>query len=425
MLIAILLGAAGGVYPAWRASQLQPVEAMRYDGSQGKSEKGKIQNSKSQNPTFKIQLLISNLGGIAVRNLLRQRTRTILTALTIGVGVGLVVALGGMGDGMLQQLGGMGSGIGDLTVSEAKASDMSMAAIDEKVGRFVATLPDVQAVSGLLLGIATMPGTPYFLVYGMDPASYGMRHFAVTEGERIREPRDMLLGKVAAKNYKKHVGDVMALAGGSYRIAGIFETGIGWEDGGAVMSLQEAQRLFKKPNQVSFYGIKLKDASQAAKVSQQIESRWPQVSVSRASEFGEKTNDMNSFRVATDALSFISIFVGGIGMMNAMLMSVNERTREIGTLRALGWRRRRVVWMILREALLLSLISGILGIALGVGLGALVELEPTMGAMLKGIYTPALLGKALLIALTLGVVGALFPAWRASSLSPIEALRYE
>jgi len=88
------------------------------------------------------------------------------------------------------------------------------------------------------------------------------------------------------------------------------------------MSLAEAQRVFKKPNQVSFFGIKLSDPSQADVVRQQIEAHMPQVSVSRASEFAEKTNDMQSFRSMTNALSFISILVGGIGMMNAMLMSV-------------------------------------------------------------------------------------------------------
>jgi putative ABC transport system permease protein len=81
--------------------------------------------------------------------------------------------------------------------------------------------------------------------------------------------------------------------------------------------------------------------------------------------------------------------------------------------------------MILREALLLSLVSGVLGIALGIGLGELIGQEPSMGAMLKGVYPISLLTKALLIALVLGAIGALYPAWRAANLSPIEALRYE
>ncbi len=429
MLVALFLGAMGGLYPAWRASRLQPVEAMRYDGgSQVKSQKLKGKNLTSNPSTplrASLQTPISKLGGIALRNLMRQRTRTLLTMLAIGVGVGLVVMLGGMGDGLLEQLGSMGSGIGDLTVSEAKASDMSMAAIDEKVGRYAAMLPDVQSVSGMLLGIASMPGAPYFLVLGVDPTSYGIRHFAITEGERMRLPREMVLGKIAAKNYKKHAGEMMQISGNTFRVVGIYETGIGYEDSSGVIALAEAQRVFKKPNQVSFYGIKLKDPAKANLVRQQIESRMPQVSVSTSSEFGEKTNDMQSFRMMTNALSFISILVGGVGMMNAMLMSVYERTREIGTLRALGWRRRRVVWMIVREAILLSILGGAAGIAVGIGLGTLISLEPSMGSYLKGSYSLTLMLQAMLVALVLGGIGALYPAWRASNLSPIEALRYE
>jgi ABC-type antimicrobial peptide transport system permease subunit len=419
MFVALFLGALGGLYPAWRASRLQPVEAMRYDGG------SQVQKAKGKNPIANYQSPISRLGGIALRNLLRQRTRTLLTTLAIGVGVGLVVLLGGMGEGMLEQFASMGTEMGDLMVSEAKASDMSMAAIDEKVGRYAAMLPDVQDVTGLLLGIASMPGVPYFLVLGIDPTSYGIRHFAITEGERMRLPRDMLLGKIAATNYKKRVGDTMQISGNTFRVVGIYETGIGYEDSSGIISLAEAQRVFKKPNQVSFYGVKLKDPAKADLVRQQIESRMPQVSVSASSEFGEKTNDMQSFRMMTNALSFLSILVGGVGMMNAMLMSVYERTREIGTLRALGWRRRRVVWMIVREAILLSILGGIAGIVVGIGLGALISMEPSMGGYLKGSYSLILLSQAMIVALVLGGIGALYPAWRASNLSPIEALRYE
>ncbi len=407
MLVALFLGAAGGLYPAWRASQLQPVEAMRYDGS-GKSGAASL-----------------SVGGIAFRNLLRQRTRTLLTTLAIGIGVGLVVTMGGIGEGLLKEFSAIGSQAGDLTITEAKASDISLAAIDDKVGRFAASLPAVSSLSGMLIGVASVPGTPYFIVYGYDPASFAIRHFAITEGERLKLPQDMIIGKVAAKNLKKKPGDMMKVNNVSYHIAGIFETGISYEDSGAVLTLTEAQRLFKKPNQVSAYGLKLRDPSQADVVRRQIETRYPQVAVSRSTEFAEKSNDMNSFSSMTGALSILSIMIGGVGMMNAMLMSVYERTREIGTLRALGWRRRRVVGMILREAVLLSLISGIAGILLGVGLGMLIGMEPSMGSYLKSSYSVTIFAEAILLALGLGALGALYPAWRASGLSPIEALRYE
>jgi len=260
---------------------------------------------------------------------------------------------------------------------------------------------------------------------GLEPTSYAIRHFAITQGERIRSPREIIIGKIAAKNLKKKVGDLLAVSGGSYRIVGIYETGTSFEDAGGVIALAEAQRVFKKPNQVSFYYIKLKDLSQADAVKQQIEARWSQVSVSQSSEFADKTNDMRTFRAMANALSFLSVLIGGVGMMNAMLMSVYERTREIGTLRALGWKRSRVVGMIVRETLVLSVVGGAAGIAIGIALGALIEKEPSMGAMLKPTFPFPLLAQAMTVALVLGIIGASYPAWRAANLSPIEALRYE
>jgi ABC-type antimicrobial peptide transport system permease subunit len=412
---ALALGTVGGLYPAWRASQLQPVEAMRYEGGMASVRSSKPGGGTQGNSLWRL----------VTRYLPRQRTRTALTASGIGLAVGLVVVLGGITDGFVQQFGAMGNQLGDLTVTEAKASDMSLSRVDERVGRWMTTLPEVAGVSGMLFGVTQMPGASYFIVFGMDPSSYAMRHFAVTSGDRIRSPKDVMLGKVAAENMKKKAGDTIKLLGNTYRVVGIYETGVSYEDGSGVLSMGEAQSALKRPNQVSFYGIKLKEGASAEAVRRQVETRWPQVAVSQSSDFAEKTNDMRTMRSVMNALILVAFFVGGITTLNTMVMSVYERTREIGTLRALGWRKRRVMWMILRESVVLSLLSAVAGIATGVGLGMLIALEPSMGSMLTALYTPGLFAQVLALALALGAVGALYPAWRAASLSPIEALRYE
>jgi len=122
-------------------------------------------------------------------------------------------------------------------------------------------------------------------------------------------------------------------------------------------------------------------------------------------------------------VSLISVIVGGLGVLNTMLMAVSERTREIGTLRAVGWSRGQVLRMILAEGLVISVVGGGLGLFLGTfGAETLIHWAP------RGLdtrYSGLLLLQGFLIALALGFFGALYPAWQASRLSPIEALKYE
>jgi putative ABC transport system permease protein len=146
------------------------------------------------------------------------------------------------------------------------------------------------------------------------------------------------------------------------------------------------------------------------------------VSSSDANEFAPEMKNMD---VIVWAISALAILVGGIGMMNTMIMSVFERTREIGTLRALGWRRRKVLAMVFKESLALGLIGVVMGIVLAWLLGLAMQQIPMWGSWLAVILTPGLLAQALIIAVTLGAVGGLYPAWRAANLSPVEALRYE
>jgi len=112
-------------------------------------------------------------------------------------------------------------------------------------------------------------------------------------------------------------------------------------------------------------------------------------------------------------------------VMNTMLMAVMERTREIGVLRALGWRRRSILLMIMKEALLLAGLGALAGILIAFGLVALIHMEPSMGQAMEASWNVRIFIRAVLVALILGGVGGLYPAYRATRLQPVEALRYE
>jgi putative ABC transport system permease protein len=135
--------------------------------------------------------------------------------------------------------------------------------------------------------------------------------------------------------------------------------------------------------------------------------------------------DMENADGMLNGISFLALIVGGLGVLNTMLMSILERTREIGVLRALGWGRRDILGLILREALLLGTLGGIASIIIGVLLAYLLSMAPLVGEVLQPEWTLGVFVRALTIALLLGIFGGLLPAYRATRMQPVEALRYE
>jgi putative ABC transport system permease protein len=411
---AVVLGMVGGVYPAWRAARLAPVEAMRSEAA-ATTGAGRL-----------VRALAGPLGGGALRNLSRRATRTLLTTLGLGIGVGFIVSLIGITEGSRQLFTDMlTAGQADLVAEQANTSDASFSQIDERIADQIQLHPEVRAVSKLVFGTVSGTGSAFFIVFGLDPHEEYVQHYRVREGRPIARPREIMIGRMVAQSQKKRIGDTLLVGGASYRIVGIYENGVSFEDAGGVIELGDAQRLFRKPRQVSFISVALRDPSRAAEVGADLERQFPKVVVMQAATMTERMQDFASMNAIFNALVALMVVVGGIVMTNVMMMSVFERTQEIGVLRAVGWRRRRVLRMVLGESLALGGLSGLAGIAIGLGLNALFSLEPTYGQLLPAAYTAASLAEILALVLVLGAVGGLYPAWRAASLRPVEALRYE
>ena len=415
MGIALVLGVIGGLYPAWRAAQLAPIEAMRYEGGAGGG------SGRSTQLLARLRLT-----GGALRNLSRRPARTLVTLAGIGLGVGFIVALVAMTDGMTATFNQLASqGQMDLVAEQAKASDLSFSEIDDRVATRLRAHPEVKSVSRILFGFPNIPGVPFMFIFGLDPQEPYLQHYRIREGRMPTRSGEMLLGRFAADNLEKGVGDTLRLSGTTFKIVGIYENGSTYEDGGGMMLLKDAQRVFNKPRKVSLLGIQVRDPARGAEIARALEAQFPELMVSQASGFTQRLQDFATMYAVLNALIVVTVIVGGIVMTNAMLMSVFERTQEIGVLRALGWRRGRVVGAVLAESLALSLLSGLAGIAIGVGLNRLFMLVPDFGAFLTPIYSQAMFLKVLVLALGLGSIGGLYPAWRAAGLRPIEALKYE
>ena len=248
--------------------------------------------------------------------------------------------------------------------------------------------------------------------------AFAIERFRVVEGEPLGKARrsaggarEIILGKQAAEAMKMKVGDLIRLTGGTFKVVGVYNSGDGFEDAASIVSLQDAQQLLQKHRQVGAVQVKVKDPREIQAIRARLEKQFPRLSVSQSGDVADQSQMVAYTQGFAVAIALLAVVIGGVGMTNTVMMSTFERTREIGTLRAVGWRRRQVMAMIFGESLLLGVIGGLIGCAIGAGLVAWISASTAIG-YLQGTVTPSLIAMGLITAIGLGAVGGFIPRAR-------------
>lgn len=366
--------------------------------------------------------------GMTLRNLYRQRLRTSLTILGVSVGVVAMVAFTAVVRGMWAATqGSITAGGTDLLVFQKGVAGDIFSSLDEKkTEASLRAVPGVADVGAALTHVMPVGGKPFFITFGVRPDDYSSKSTTLISGRTIKADDEVALGKLAASALDKKVGDTLTIWGREYKVVGIFETEVVFYNGALVMNLTALQKLTKRPGLVTTFQIKVAPGEKPVEVSWRIEKANPDVvAIASAAQYNKVDNGLDMIAKLQVAVSVLSMIVGGLIVLNTMWMSVHERTKEIGVLRAVGWSRRRVIGMILLESLGVGVMACVIGTPLGFGLANATTLWSTTSRFIQPVFDAEPVLVSMVVGVLLSILGGFAPAWRASRISPVEALRYE
>jgi len=364
---------------------------------------------------------------VVVRGLMRRPVRTSLTLLGISVGIAAVVALVGLSRGFeTSWTSGMKSRGTDIVVNNL-GSSLTPKPFSAEVRDRIVGLPHVAATSAILVELMSIESSDMMVVSAREWGAFSWQNLKVVAGRLPKDAteRAVVLGTTAAEVLKKKIGDTLQIETEELAVVGIVDGGAVVENGSVILSLPVLQQITGNEGQINIIDIRVTPGTSEEEMRQLCDQITRLIPEARAQIAGEHIRNSQGYRIISAmswGTSLLAILVGVLGVMNTMLMTVFERKQEICILLALGWKRSRIVRMVLWESALLGLLGGIVGVLIGIVGVKVLKTAPAIRGLLEPDLSPGLMLISVAIAVVVGIVSGLYPAWRSSRLAPSQAL---
>ena len=390
-----------------------------------------------------------NFFALAAKNLLRRRGRTLLTVLGVAIAISVLFSLLALNSGYEKELNKEVNSLGVHILAVPKGCPYEAASLIIHGGvipkylldsdyRNVSMIADVELATPMLMhqfmkkDEKTGASTPH-IIYGINMnETKKLKPWWTVEGRFFsdNETGVMMVGRGLADKENLSVGQVLPVGPKkeSFTIVGILDRTGDQDDQFHFFPLKEAQRVFNKQGMITTIAVKVRDVGRIAAVSQEME-KIPDIQVVTMTQImGTIMNLAGSARSLLLTVIAIALIISAFGIINTLLMSVNERTREFGMMKAIGASGLDIGKMVLAETVFITLCGGILGTVAAVVGSSIIE------SFVKGMlpyspsgsliyYSPELVGFALGFSVLLGLVCGIYPAFKSSRLTPMEAIR--
>jgi putative ABC transport system permease protein len=377
---------------------------------------------------------------LIIKNLRCRWARTALTVLGLAIAVTATTTLWNIAWGYAGSAKEFYAQRGvDIVVVRAGIANRLTSNLPAALADRIKSVPDVDGVDGSLtemvsVGKALLIGIP---LRGVSPDGFVVKTLTVSPGRALlSDDRGVvMIGNGLAATLRKQPGDSIDVEGKQFKIVGIIEAANPFDSNCIFAPVDDVRALMGRQKTFSEFQLKaaktVRDDAALREVCQAIEALQDE----QHQPLGLKAQPTHQFvSTATEtrlggatawAITAIVVALSFASILNTMLMSVIERTKELGILRAIGWRRGRVLRMILSESVLISLIAALVGTLLSWVLVQILSSWSRTALLVPEALSTAALLPGFAVAIVAGITGALYPALQAASVPPIESLRYE
>ena len=346
----------------------------------------------------------------------------------IAIGIAAVVALVGISRGFEQSwASGMKVRGTDIVVSNM-GSSLAPKPFRSALREQVAAIPQVIATCAIFVELTGVEDASMMVVSAREWGGFSWQNLRLLDGRLPKDAMEpaVVLGQNAAETLHKKPGDSLQLESTELTVVGIVDGGALVENGSVILSLPLYQKISGNEGKINIIDVRTTPGMSRDEIQQLCARINRQIPEARAMPAGDHVGNSEAYRfirAMSWGTSLLAIIVGVLGVMNTMLMTVFERKQELSILLAIGWKRGRLIRMILWESALLGLLGGIGGVVIGIAGVKILETLPSIHGLLEPDLSPRLMLVAVAIAVIVGVISGLYPAWRSSRLSPALAMQ--
>ena len=382
------------------------------------------------------------LKDISISHLRRRKGKVFFLILGLTIGITTVVTLISITRMMNEDISNKLDEFGANIVILPRSDDLSLSYGGMSIGgvafdtqtlknsdipkiRQIEVRENVSTVSPKLLGVVETEGKNVLLMGVLFPEEVRLKKWWKVHGAIPKNQEEVLLGNEVAVKFFKSTGDTLTISGKEVKISGVLDETGSQDDFLILGDLTFVQTLVKKPGALSLIEVSaFCNTCPIEEIVRQISKELPHAKVTAIKQtLQTKMEALDHFKKFSIGISIMVLLIGGLIVFTNMMASVNERKREIGIFRAIGFRKSHVIRIIFLEALIIGLMAGVIGYLLGLGISGIIG--PMITGMQAGkiLIDPLLAIGVILLSAFIGILSSAYPALHASKMDPTEALR--